>query len=154
MDLALYKINIIIIPRPCLSAIRVISNNFTVRQIFQGLVRAFSAKKHAPYSLAPFVFDPRTRSLVCNGLPGHIQFYSVDTDKQLFSVSVRTALEIWCSCQIFGGLDIANCKNNLGKIKAADRIYLLPYKTFEKTLQYIHFIEKDMILVKQVFVHI
>ena len=71
-----------------------------MRQIFQGLVRAFSAKKHAPTSLAPFVFDPRTRALVCNGLPGHVQFYSVDTDKQLFSVSVSVStvwsgLELW-----------------------------------------------------------
>ena len=63
-------------------------------------MRAFSAKKHAPTSLAPFVFDPRTRALVCNGLPGHVQFYSVDTDKQLFSVSVSVStvwsgLELW-----------------------------------------------------------
>ena len=33
-------------------------------------------------------------------------------------------------------------------------MYLFLYKTLENTLKYIHFIEKDMTLVKKVFVHI
>ena len=65
------------------------------------------------------------------------------------------ALEIWWSCQVSGGPDVVKCTFFWAKSNTADRIYLLPYKTFENTLQYIlHFIEKDMILVKKVVVHI
>ena len=60
------------------------------------------------------------------------------------------ALEIWWSCQVSGGPDVVNCTFFGAKSNTADRIYLLPYKTFENTLQYIlHFIEKDMTLVKK-----
>lgn len=34
--------------------------------------------------------DPRSRSLVLNGNPGHLQFYSLQRDKLLYSVSLRT----------------------------------------------------------------
>ena len=43
------------------------------------------------------------------------------------------ALEIWWSCQISGGPDVATFV--LIKSNTADRIYLLPHKTFENTLQ-------------------
>lgn len=33
------------------------------------------------------VVDPRTKALVLNGEPGHLQFYSLQSDQQLFSVS-------------------------------------------------------------------
>ena len=52
------------------------------------------------------------------------------------------ALGIWWSYQISGGPDVANCTFFWAKSNTADRIYLLPYKTFEKTLQYVHFIER------------
>lgn len=33
--------------------------------------------------------DPRTRSLVLNGNPGHLQFYSLQRDKLLYNVRLR-----------------------------------------------------------------
>ena len=80
-------------------AVRVISTSFNVHEIFQGLVLAF-------------VFDPRTRALVCNGQPGHIQFCKVDTDKQLFCVIVL---------QLVSGVtgqwsSIDACLNNISSI--------------------------------------
>ena len=30
--------------------------------------------------------DPRTKALVLNGKPGHLQFYSLQSDKQLYNV--------------------------------------------------------------------
>ena len=42
------------------------------------------------------------------------------------------ALEIWWSCQISGGPDVAKCTFVLVKSNTADRIDLLPYETFEK----------------------
>ena len=57
-----------------------------VLQIYQGLTRTrLSAQCLMP---AGMVIDPRTTSLVMNGKPGHIQFYSLHNDKQLYNVSV------------------------------------------------------------------
>ena len=50
---------------------------------------------------------------------------------------------------ISGGPDVANRTFFGAKSITADIIYLLPYKTFEKALQNIHFIEKDLTLVKK-----
>ena len=36
--------------------------------------------------------DPRTSALVMKGKPGHIQFYSMHTDKQLYNVSRHNIL--------------------------------------------------------------
>lgn len=33
--------------------------------------------------------DPRTKSLVLNGNPGHLQFYSLQRDKLLYNVRLR-----------------------------------------------------------------
>lgn len=32
------------------------------------------------------MIDPRTKALVLNGKPGHLQFYSLQSDKQLYNV--------------------------------------------------------------------
>ena len=53
-------------------------------------------------------------------------------------------LEIWCSCQIYGGPDVANRQYLFVKSNTADIIYLFLYKTFEQSLQYMTFTEKDM----------
>ena len=36
------------------------------------------------------VIDPRSKALVLNGKPGHLQFYSLQQDKQLYNVSFRS----------------------------------------------------------------
>ena len=46
-------------------------------------------------------------------------------------------LEIWWSCQISGGPDVANRKYFVVKSNTADRTYLFLYKAFEQSLQYI-----------------
>lgn len=33
--------------------------------------------------------DPRSKSLVLNGSPGHLQFYSLQRDKLLYNVRLR-----------------------------------------------------------------
>ena len=55
-------------------------------------------------------------------------------------------LEIWWSCQISGGPDVANHQYLFVKSNTADIIYPFLYKAFEQSLQYISlaFTEKDM----------
>ena len=36
--------------------------------------------------LTGLMIDPRTKALVLNGKPGHLQFYSLQSDKQLYNV--------------------------------------------------------------------
>ena len=60
------------------------------------------------------------------------------------------ALEIWWSCQISGGPDVANCiffwQN---QTQLTEFTFSHTRLIYEKTLQYIYFIEKDMTLVKK-----
>ena len=63
------------------------------------------------------------------------------------------ALEIWWSCQISGGPDVADYIF-LAKIKHSWQNLLAPVQDFWKDLQYIHFIENDLTLVNKVFVNI
>lgn len=37
--------------------------------------------------LTDLMIDPRSKSLVLNGKPGHLQFYSLLRDKHLYNVS-------------------------------------------------------------------
>ena len=67
------------------AAIQVMSNTFVVKQQIQGLTAPFAADQRRVTS--GLNFDPRTRSLVSNGRPGHLQFYDVHSDTQLFNVS-------------------------------------------------------------------
>ena len=52
-------------------------------------------------------------------------------------------LEIWWSCQISGGPDVANRQYLFVKSNTADIVYL--FLAFEQYSQYITFTEKDMI---------
>ena len=66
------------------------------------------------------------------------------------------ALEILWSCQISGGLDVANCIffwQNQTQLTEFTFSHTRLIYIYEKTLQYT-FIEKDMTLVKKVFVYI
>lgn len=65
-------------------AIKVV-RNWIVVQIFQGLTRDhLSAGKDA--FVAGVNFEPRSGALVLNGLPGHLQFYSLNEDTLLYNV--------------------------------------------------------------------
>ncbi|XP_018426167.1 PREDICTED: WD repeat-containing protein 75 [Nanorana parkeri] len=49
--------------------------------IIQGLVKGTNVK-------TGLIFDPRSKALVLNGKPGHLQFYSLHDDKQLFNLDI------------------------------------------------------------------
>ena len=75
------------------SGIQVISSNFKVLQVFQGLTRSASDSKDSGNTIPTgLLLDPRTKSLVLNGRPGHLQFYSLEDDKQLYNVSLVRGL--------------------------------------------------------------
>ncbi|KAJ3591859.1 hypothetical protein NHX12_006990 [Muraenolepis orangiensis] len=61
--------------------ITVIQNGSMVSAIIQGLVHEDSVK-------TALMVDPRTKALVLNGKPGHLQFYSLQQDKQLYNLDI------------------------------------------------------------------
>lgn len=87
--------------------ITVIHRNLDASAVIQGLVKGtvdsrgcrttpdewlLLPVKHSVASLADrsistgLMIDPRTKALVLNGKPGHLQFYSLQGDKQLYNV--------------------------------------------------------------------
>ena len=72
----------------CFSVITVNSSSFEAQFIIQGLTKGHGKKSGDPHAIpAGLTCDPKSRSLVLNGRPGHIQFYSLQEDKQLYNVS-------------------------------------------------------------------
>ncbi|XP_033761467.1 WD repeat-containing protein 75-like [Pecten maximus] len=69
------------------NVIHLLTSNLSVAQVFQGLTKTMSHKKKhcCPAGLN---FDPRSKALVLNGKPGHLQFYSVHSDKQLYNLDI------------------------------------------------------------------
>uniref|UniRef100_A0A8C8RY64 WD repeat domain 75 n=1 Tax=Pelusios castaneus TaxID=367368 RepID=A0A8C8RY64_9SAUR len=61
--------------------ITIIHSNLRVSAIIQGLVKGTDVK-------TGLVVDPRTKALVLNGKPGHLQFYCLQTDKQLYNLDI------------------------------------------------------------------
>ena len=72
----------------CIPVVQILTSSFTVRQVFQGLTRAYirPTSQARPFP-ADILYDPRSEAMVLNGKAGHIQFYSVHEDTQLFNVS-------------------------------------------------------------------
>ena len=71
------------------NSIKIISSNFQVIQIFEGLTRAhFDPNKTKEAIPTGLLLDPRTNALVLNGKPGHLQFYSMHNDKQLYNLDI------------------------------------------------------------------
>ncbi|OWF35767.1 WD repeat-containing protein 75-like [Mizuhopecten yessoensis] len=70
------------------NAIQLLTSNFLLTQVYQGLTKTnLSAKQTCLYP-AGLNFDPRSKALVLNGKPGHLQFYSVHSDKQLYNLDI------------------------------------------------------------------
>ncbi len=44
--------------------------------------------------LTDLMIDPRSKALVLNGKPGHLQFYSLLRDKHLYNVSLSQSI-LW-----------------------------------------------------------
>ncbi|XP_062862479.1 WD repeat-containing protein 75 [Trichomycterus rosablanca] len=61
--------------------ITIIHCSFRVSAVIQGLVRGDSV-------WTDLMIDPRSRALVLNGKPGHLQFYSLQRDKQLYNLDI------------------------------------------------------------------
>uniref|UniRef100_H3DKH2 WD repeat domain 75 n=2 Tax=Tetraodon nigroviridis TaxID=99883 RepID=H3DKH2_TETNG len=61
--------------------ITIIQSCVKVSAVIQGLVKGESVRTE-------LMVDPRTRSLVLNGNPGHLQFYSLQRDKLLYSLDI------------------------------------------------------------------
>ncbi|XP_067300443.1 WD repeat-containing protein 75 [Pseudorasbora parva] len=61
--------------------ITVIENSFKVSGVIQGLVKGDSV-------LTDLMIDPRSKALVLNGKPGHLQFYSLLRDKHLYNLDI------------------------------------------------------------------
>ncbi|XP_066136544.1 WD repeat-containing protein 75 [Saccopteryx bilineata] len=59
----------------------VIHRNLEATAVIQGLVKDSSI-------LTGLMIDPRTKALVLNGKPGHLQFYSLQSDKQLYNLDI------------------------------------------------------------------
>uniref|UniRef100_A0A8C3V0U4 WD repeat domain 75 n=1 Tax=Catharus ustulatus TaxID=91951 RepID=A0A8C3V0U4_CATUS len=61
--------------------ISIINSNLRFSRSIQGLIKSRDVK-------TGLVVDPRTKALVLNGEPGHLQFYSLQSDQQLFSLDI------------------------------------------------------------------
>ncbi|XP_063070042.1 WD repeat-containing protein 75 [Engraulis encrasicolus] len=61
--------------------ITLIHSSIKVCGIIQGLVKGDSVR-------TDLLIDPRTRALVLNGKPGHLQFYNLRDDRQLFNLDI------------------------------------------------------------------
>ncbi|KAK2904782.1 hypothetical protein Q8A67_006581 [Cirrhinus molitorella] len=59
----------------------VIESNFKVCGVIQGLVKGDDV-------LTDLMIDPRSKALVLNGRPGHLQFYSLLRDKHLYNLDI------------------------------------------------------------------
>ncbi|XP_075687390.1 WD repeat-containing protein 75 [Rhinoderma darwinii] len=61
--------------------ISIIDTSLKVTGIIQGLVKGNDVK-------TGLILDPRTKALVLNGKPGHLQFYSLHDEKQLYNLDI------------------------------------------------------------------
>ncbi|XP_008060856.2 WD repeat-containing protein 75 [Carlito syrichta] len=59
----------------------VIHRNLEASAVIQGLVKDRSIS-------TGLMIDPKTKALVLNGKPGHLQFYSLQSDKQLYNLDI------------------------------------------------------------------
>ncbi|KAK0143685.1 WD repeat-containing protein 75 [Merluccius polli] len=61
--------------------ITVVQNGNKVSAVIQGLVHGEAVKTE-------LMVDPRSKALVLNGKPGHLQFYCLQRDKQLYNLDI------------------------------------------------------------------
>ena len=96
--------------------IQIVTSNLSVTQCYQGLTQGHSRSsgKPAPCVPAGLHFDPRSSALITNGKPGHLQFYSVQKDKQLYNVIIKTY-----HCATF-----TQSKNNLDRDLEDEPVYM------------------------------
>ncbi|KAL8183741.1 UNVERIFIED_CONTAM: WD repeat-containing protein 75 [Gekko kuhli] len=61
--------------------ITIVHSSLRVSAVIQGLIKGSDVK-------TGLMVDPRTNALVLNGKPGHLQFYSLQNDKQLYNLDI------------------------------------------------------------------
>ncbi|CAL1538347.1 unnamed protein product [Lymnaea stagnalis] len=71
------------------NVIQLLDIDLKIQQVYRGLTHCnFSSM----YSKSPIPsglnYDPRSRTLVTNGLPGHLQFYSLVMNRQIFNLDI------------------------------------------------------------------
>ncbi|XP_005996584.1 WD repeat-containing protein 75 isoform X2 [Latimeria chalumnae] len=59
----------------------IIRSNLSVSAIIQGLVKGEAIQ-------TDLLIDPRSKALVLNGKPGHLQFYALQNDKQMYNLDI------------------------------------------------------------------
>lgn len=70
-----------------------INNHFVIEHTYQGLVMAYHDKLMMKRPIETGLhFDPRSGALVLNGRHGHLQFFNVKNEEQLYQV-----LQLLCS---------------------------------------------------------
>ncbi|XP_053374585.1 WD repeat-containing protein 75-like [Mercenaria mercenaria] len=70
------------------NVIQIVSSNFDIEMVYQGLTRGHhETRTRDPFPIG-MAYDPKSQTLVLNGKPGHIQFYSVHEDKQLYNLDI------------------------------------------------------------------
>ncbi|XP_076471971.1 WD repeat-containing protein 75-like [Babylonia areolata] len=70
------------------NVLQLITSSLSIVHAMRGLARAHlgsSATRPTPVGL---LVDPRSRALVTNGRPGHLQFYNIEADCQLYNLDI------------------------------------------------------------------
>ena len=101
-----------------LAGVLIINNGLTVIKSFQSLTRYYG-------DLKVVTFDPRTTSVVCQGVPGHIQFFSVEKDTQLYNVSPLDS-----RCKELVDVELLSQLRDRAQLFAAILCIIIEYKTF------------------------
>ncbi|KAL4222402.1 WD repeat-containing protein 75 [Mactra antiquata] len=70
------------------NVIQLVTCTFAIQNVYQGLTRVIQRDTSTGSFPAGMTCDPRSKALVLNGKPGHIQFYSVHEDKQLYNLDI------------------------------------------------------------------
>ncbi|KAK3085404.1 hypothetical protein FSP39_002835 [Pinctada imbricata] len=70
------------------NVVNLISNKFKLLQVYQGLTVGHLVHQKRIPTPCGLLHDPRTKAMVTNGKPGHLQFYLVDSDKQLYNLDI------------------------------------------------------------------
>ncbi|GBN19142.1 WD repeat-containing protein 75 [Araneus ventricosus] len=71
------------------NSLQIINSQKIVVQMIQGLTQGhFQGAKTANILPTGLLYDPLNKALVLNGKPGHLQFYNINEDKQLFNLDI------------------------------------------------------------------
>ncbi|KAF8792694.1 Serine/threonine-protein kinase PLK1 like protein [Argiope bruennichi] len=71
------------------NSLQIINSQKIVVQMIQGLTQGhFQGAKTANVLPTGLLYDPLNKALVLNGKPGHLQFYNINEDKQLFNLDI------------------------------------------------------------------